>query len=269
MAASAQPISCTQALRPEKAQSAADAAEPPAAPRARAALSPPTQGSCSCSDLDFWGCGGSAGELSPSFTLLAAKGTGALAAASRAPSQPGAAPGLLTRRALTSGAGLRTLALGPDGCIGWDLGLLELMSNRGSAETGSEVSGEAGPGGGGGWCLSSRRAQRASQRGQRRGRGGTPKQSVRLERGRTKGNRGAGRREGREACLAARQVVLARGQRSLVPLMPVDLGMAERGSFPPRLRGALFCQVPGRCGAGVVFEPTDTRMASRDAQLRR
>lgn len=40
---------------------------------------------------------------------------------------------------LTCGAGLRAPALGPDGCTGWDLGLLELMSNWGSAETRSEV----------------------------------------------------------------------------------------------------------------------------------
>lgn len=41
--------------------------------------------------------------------------------------------------------------------------------------------------------------------------------------------------------------------------MPVDPGMSERVSFSPRLGGALSCQVPGRGGFGVIFEPTATR----------
>lgn len=66
--------------------------------------------------------------------------------------------------------------------------------------------------------------------------------------GKSKGWREPRRRrtEGREACLAEGQVAFPRGQRSLVPLTPADLGMSERGGFPPRLRGALFRPVPGR-----------------------
>lgn len=99
---------------------------------------------------------------------------------------------------LTCWAGLCAPALGSDGCPGWDLGLLELMSNWGSAETGSEVSGGAGLGGGGGWRMSRRRAQRAAGRWRQRGRGRTPEQPVRLERAKTRGNRGAERTEERE-----------------------------------------------------------------------
>lgn len=59
-------------------------------------MSPPTQGSAGCSDLGFCGCREPAGELSASLALFAAAAAGTLAAASRAPSQPGAAPGLRT-----------------------------------------------------------------------------------------------------------------------------------------------------------------------------
>lgn len=123
---------------------------------------------------------------------------------------------------LTCAAGLSAPALGPDGCTGWDLGLLELMSNWGSAETRSEVSGEAGRGGGG-QGQSLRGARWAAGRWRQRGRGWTPEQAVRLESRKTRGKRGSGRKEEREKLnekkvgLAEGQVAFPRGQRSLVP----------------------------------------------------
>lgn len=161
---------------------------------------------------------------------------------------------------LTCWAGLCAPALGPDGAPGWDSGLLELMSNWGSAETGSEVSGRAGLGGRGGWRLSRRRPRRPAGRARQRGRGWTPEQAVRLERGKTGWNRGTGRVEEREVrrergwpcrdagCLSTWAKIPG------VP-MPVDPGMSERVSFPPRLGGALFCQVPGRGGFGSSSNP--------------
>lgn len=153
---------------------------------------------------------------------------------------------------LTCWAGLRAPALGLDGSPGWDSGLLELMSNWGSAETGSEVSGGAGRDGGSGWR---RLARRAVGRWRQRGRGWTPKQAMRLERGKTRGTRGAGRTDereklnGRESGLAEGQVVFARGQRSLVPLMPLDPGMSKKGISLPDSAGR--SSVNSRDGAGL------------------
>lgn len=153
----------------------------PAQPRPRARRAQPshptTQGSGGCSDLGFWGCRASAGELSASLALLEAA-AGVLATASCAPSLPQDCELV----PLTSWAGLCAPALGPDGAPGWDSGFLELMSNWGSAETGSEVSGRAGRGGTGGWRLSRRRPRRPAGRGRQRGCGWTPEQAVRSER---------------------------------------------------------------------------------------
>lgn len=51
-----------------------------------------------------------------------------------------AAPGLRIRAPDLLGGALRSCPRPSDGAPGWDSGLLELMSNWGSAETGSEVS---------------------------------------------------------------------------------------------------------------------------------
>lgn len=159
-------------------------------PRARRAqpCHPPTQGSGGCLDVGFWRCRASAGELSASLALLEAAAAGVLATASCAPSLPQDCEFV----PLTCWAGLCAPALGPDGAPGWDSGLLELMSNWGSAETGSEVSGRAGLGGRGGWRLSRRRPRRPAGRARQRGRGWTPEQAVRLERGKTGWKRGTG-----------------------------------------------------------------------------
>lgn len=148
---------------------------------------------------------------------------------------------------LTCWAGLCAPALGPDGAPGWDSGLLELMSNWGSAETGSEVSGRAGLGGRGGWRLSRRRPRRPAGRARQRGRGWTPEQAVRLERGKTGWNRGTGRVEEREkldargAGLAETPVAFPRGQRSLV----------SRCLWTPEcLRGSV--SLPGSAGRSSV-----------------
>lgn len=98
-------------------------------------------------------------------------------------------------------------------------------------------------------------------------------QSRQVGRGRTRENRSPGRTEereklhAREAGLAEGQVAFPRGQRSLVPLLSADPGKSDRSSFPPRLGGELFCQVPGRYGAGAVSGPTATEssLSGREA----
>lgn len=106
-AASARPVSCSQAQRPEKAQSAAAAAEPPAAPRTPerspaqrspllAAVPPSSRAPGGGPVLVPPERGGPAAELSASLAFFAAAAAGALAAASCAPSPPGATAGLRT-----------------------------------------------------------------------------------------------------------------------------------------------------------------------------
>lgn len=73
-------------------------AQPPPRPRRAQPCHPPTLTSGGCSNLEFCGYWGPAGELSASLALLAAAAAaaGTLAAASCAPSLPRAAPGLRT-----------------------------------------------------------------------------------------------------------------------------------------------------------------------------
>lgn len=162
---------------------------------------------------------------------------------------------------LTCGAGLCAPALGPDGCTGWDLGLLELMSNWGSAETRSEVSGKAGRGGGGGWCLRRWRAQRAACRWRHLGCGWTPEQAGKLERKKTRGNQGPEKTEEREqlsrreAGLAEGRVAFPRGQRSLVPPLSPDPGMDEGAVFLPDLTGRSSVNSRGCTGLGSSLHP--------------
>ena len=148
---------------------------------------------------------------------------------------------------LTYRAGLRAPALGPDGSPGWDLGLLELMSNWRSAETGSEVSGRAGLGGAGGGRLSRQRVRRAVRRWRQRGRGWTPEQAVRLERGDTRGNRSAGRTEERERLVEPGRGCVCGGAGCLSSWLKISgapaasgPGHIRQGQFPsPTRRGAL------------------------------
>lgn len=179
-------------------------------------MSSPTQGSGGCSHLGFWGCGGPAGELSASLALLAAAAAGTLAAASRAPSQPRTAPGLRTCSAPDLWGGAQRSCPRP----GWvyRLGLGAPGVNVQLGVCGDRIRGKWRSGQG--WR---RVAPESPGRRRQRGRGWTPEQAVRLEKGKTRGNRGSGRKEEREKLnekevgLAEGQVAFPRGQRSLVP----------------------------------------------------